>query len=65
MNSTYPEPLAGAFAPALSLTPLPDVVAARRSGPPRDFNCFCVFCTQAADASAARPPRAAAGRSAR
>ncbi|MEV7508601.1 hypothetical protein ACIPRL_09615 [Streptomyces sp. NPDC090085] len=63
MNSPFPEPSAGAFGPALSLAPLPDGVAARRSGPPRDFNCFCVFCTQAADPSLTRPPRAAAGRS--
>ncbi|MFE5681252.1 hypothetical protein ACFQ7B_42315 [Streptomyces erythrochromogenes] len=63
MNSPFSEPSAGAFGPALSLAPLPDSVAARRSGPPRDFNCFCVFCNQAADPSLTRPPRTAAGRS--
>ncbi|MFI8260748.1 MULTISPECIES: hypothetical protein [unclassified Streptomyces] len=61
MNSPFPEAPVGG--PALSLTPLPDTVACRRSGPPRDFNCFCVFCTKAAEASQARPPRAAGRRS--
>lgn len=63
MKSPFPDTSAAAFGPALSLAPLPDAVASRRSGPPRDFNCFCVFCTQAADPSQARPPRTAAGRS--
>ncbi|MFE4258053.1 hypothetical protein [Streptomyces sp. NPDC056883] len=64
MNSTSPsEQHVGAPGPALSLTPLADVVATRRSGLPRDFNCFCVFCTQAADPSRTSAPRTAAHRS--
>ncbi|MFF3014818.1 hypothetical protein [Streptomyces sp. NPDC057939] len=48
---------------ALSLAPLPDAVVARRSGPPRDFNCFCVFCNRADDTSMSHPRRAADRRS--
>ncbi|MEV6581243.1 hypothetical protein AB0M92_24110 [Streptomyces sp. NPDC051582] len=63
MNTTPRVPAPGAFAAVTALTPLPDAVAARRSGPPRDFNCFCVFCTKAADTSNTRPPRSAEHRS--
>ncbi|MFB7056540.1 hypothetical protein ACWF95_07685 [Streptomyces vinaceus] len=62
MNSSFPEAPVGAFGPALSLTPLPDAVASRHSGPPRDFNCFCVFCGGVTDPSQSRPPRAATRR---
>lgn len=63
MNSSFTEAPAGAFDTALSLTPLPDAVASRRSGPPRDFNCFCVFCGGVTDPSQTRPPHVAARRS--
>ncbi|MFD6967509.1 hypothetical protein [Streptomyces sp. NPDC059949] len=62
MNGLFPEPPVKASGRVLSLTPLPGTVASRRSGPPRDFNCFCVFCGGAAP-SRTRPPRAAARRS--
>ncbi|MFF4428616.1 hypothetical protein ACFYZ4_05530 [Streptomyces sp. NPDC001513] len=63
MNDLFPEPPVDAFGPALSLTPLPETVASRRSGLPRDFNCMCVFCGGVTDPSQTRPPRAAIRRS--
>lgn len=62
-STSLSEQHVGAPVPALSVTPLAGVVATRRSGLPRDFNCFCVFCNQSADLSRTSAPRTAAHRS--
>ncbi|MEU6704977.1 hypothetical protein [Streptomyces wuyuanensis] len=58
MNGTaYDTALTPDHVPRRTLTPLPAGATVRASGPPREFDCFCVFCTSAGHEDAAPPRR--------